>query len=186
MDKTLREVRNEFNAPRDVLLSKECEQASKFLSVIGDNNALDTVDIESAIRGHYDFSILNVKGSTYFFYRYSEEDGLQEMQHIQLYNGYEVADDDMINYVITFFRYTCSFGFALMSQDYDYLNGNDDKAEKQRLSFLKSNRDYLRAISVSDIDLSNHEEIPYLKPMASDGTSFGSRFMKKLNNLNKP
>jgi hypothetical protein len=189
MDKKLKEVRNAFDAIREVLLSSECERVSKFLSVVGNNSVKEVFDIESAIAFHYDFSVLSVKGSIYFIYRRLEENDLQEHQLYegnQPYKGYEDVGDDMINYVITFFRDTCSFGFALMSERYDYLDGNNDGAKKERLSFLKSNRYYLCAISVSDIDLSNYEEIPYLKPNAVYAPSFSSRFVKRLNKLNKP
>jgi hypothetical protein len=184
MDKTLREVRNELDNPKETLILKGCEQARRFLSAVGYSLEKDKGTLEKLTETFYDFYLLHVNNSLYLFYRYSEKDDLEYTALSFDEYGFDVSEVE--NYIVAFFRDTCSFGFALMSRQYNYLDRNDEGAEKQRLSFLKSNRDYLRTISVSDIDLSNYEEMPYLKPMASDGTSFGSRFMKKLNNLNKP
>jgi hypothetical protein len=158
------------------MILKECSKIREFLRIAGYNFGEGTGALEKAVELFYDFYFLNVNRSLYLFYRYSEKDDLKYgVLRVDEY-GHKMGVGE--NYVITFFRDTCSFGFALMSQDYDYLDGNDDRAEKKRFLFLESKRNYLREISVSDIDLSNHEEIPYLKPMANSGTSFGSRFMK--------
>ena len=184
MDKKLKEVRNELDNPKETLILKGCEKVRRFLSAIGYSFEKDKATFEKLTETLYDFYLLHVNNSLYLFYRYSEKDYLEYTALSFDEYGFDVSEVE--NYIVAFFRDTCSFGFALMSRQYDYLDRNDEGAEKERLSFLKSNKDYLREISVSDIDLSNYEEIPYLKPIAGYVSSFSSRFVKKLNKLNKP
>jgi len=177
MDKKLRDVRNELDNIKETLILKGCEQVRRFLSTAGYGLEKDKGTFEKMTETLYDFYLLHANNSLYLFYRYLEKDDLEYTALSFDEYGFDVSEVE--NYIVAFFRDTCSFGFALMSRQYDYLDRNDEGAEKERLSFLKSNRDYLRTISVSDIDLSNHEEIPFLNPIAEYGSSFGSRFMKE-------